>query len=425
MPFKPSDGMGASMTVLESFLSGNIESGVARLRMHENGYNGVRPQEAVGGLAPEETLIRFTQGGVDVDNTILKDPCTEIVLYLHLTRDCNLRCSYCYSGEKNKLSMPPDVARRAVDLFLEGTDHLKVRFFGGEPLLEFPLLREIVTYCKQEASRRSKKIEYAVITNGTLLTEEMAAFFAEQSIEYSVSFDGHREAQDVNRRTAYGSGSFEMLHGNIPHMLRWNPYLHVVRVISPNNVAMLAKSVEFYLEKGFSVISFSPDYTHSGFRDSLPVLKSEYLKVADFYLASRKQGKAIYFNIFDHLNTLFRRGKCRFGRQDFSVDVCGDIYPCCCFADHKVYRLGNIDRGPDPQALEILAAEIALLEQHMERDHRDCPDTSFCKIGCGCTNMVTSRKLSVIDPVICEYGLIEEEVRKYVSAGLTGDLCAE
>ncbi|MCE5333476.1 MAG: radical SAM protein [Desulfobacteraceae bacterium] len=349
---------------------------------------------------------------------VLDGSSTDIVLYLHLTRDCNLRCNYCYGGIKTREAMPFDVARRAIDMFLDRTEHLGVRFFGGEPLLRFSSIREITAYCEEQAAKRNKRIDFAAVTNGTLLTEEVARFFAGHSIEYSVSFDGHRAAQDTNRLLPSGEGSFRMLERNLEHMLRLNPYANVVRVVSPNNLGMLVDSVKFYLDRGFSIISFSPDYTHPDFGASVPDLKRRYLEIADIYLQSLKRGKKIYFNIFDHLETLFRRGRCRFGRQDFSVDVSGDIYPCCCFADHKVYRLGDVESGIDPALSDAFLRDAALLRKHMEEDHKDCPDTSFCKVGCGCTNMVTTRKLSVIDPVICYYGRMEREVRDYVSAGL-------
>jgi hypothetical protein len=84
--------------------------------------------------------------------------------------------------------------------------------------------------------------------------------------------------------------------------------------------------------------------------------------------------------------------------------------------DKKEYLLGNIDNGVDSRGAEIFLKDLNRLEQHLETVHRDCPENSFCKKGCGCTNLVTTGKLNVIDPAVCAYGRMEAEVRDYVNA---------
>jgi uncharacterized protein len=97
------------------------------------------------------------------------------------------------------------------------------------------------------------------------------------------------------------------------------------------------------------------------------------------------------------------------------VDPYGDIYPCTGFVDHKVFPLGNIYDGIDKEKYSSFLKELALLEENIETSHKDCPETSPCRRGCGCTNIVLTGKLSGIDPVVCKYGRIESEVREYVN----------
>ncbi len=332
-------------------------------------------------------------------------------IYLHLTMDCNLRCRYCYSGEKRQDRMSLRVGKKAIDFFMDRSDDLVFRFFGGEPLLEFPLLKGIVAYSEAQALQRKKKVEHSIVTNGTLFTEEVADYCQRHWIGYSCTFDGTRQAQDANRVFPSGKGSFATVEHNIPFLLRCVPFVHIVRVVSPKNVAFLSDSVDYLLKKGFSNISLSPDYTHTRFRESLPHIKDEYLRLTDIYMDYLKRGKPIFLNIFEPGESLYHRGPCRLGDEEFSVDCFGNIYPCCCFADHEVYLLGHIDRGVEREKADIFLRQLRLLNQHIQEEHRDCPQTSFCKKGCGCTNIVTTGKLNEIDPVVCEYGRMEAEIR--------------
>jgi uncharacterized protein len=308
------------------------------------------------------------------------------------------------------------VGQKAVDYFLDRTDHLTLRFFGGEPLLEFELLKAIVGYCEAEASKREKDARFVVVTNGTLFTAEVSEFCRRHRIDFSLSFDGNQQAQDAGRVFPSGKGSFAAVERNIPLMLRTSPYLPVVAVVHPDNVAMLSDSVRYLVENGFRMISLSPDYTDVRLRECLPAIKRKYYELADIYLEYRRRGERVFLNAFDPVDSPFGRARCKLGQEDFSVGPFGDIYPCCCFVDQEVYLLGNIYEGIDPEKAEVFLQDLKRLERHMEETHRDCPDTSFCKKGCGCTNLVTSGKLSVMDPVLCEYGRMEAEVRDYVNA---------
>jgi uncharacterized protein len=172
-------------------------------------------------------------------------------VYLHLTLDCNLRCRYCYVGEKRHERMPEEVGRQAIDFFLDRTQQLELRYFGGEPLLEPGLLQALVVYAEAEATRRQRRVSHVVITNGTLLTEELAHFCARHRIGCSLSLDGGQRSQDANRIHRSGRGSFADVEHNIAHLLRYVPFVHVVSVVGPDNVAFLAEGIDYLLERGF------------------------------------------------------------------------------------------------------------------------------------------------------------------------------
>jgi radical SAM protein with 4Fe4S-binding SPASM domain len=151
-------------------------------------------------------------------------------------------------------------------------------------------------------------------------------------------------------------------------------------------------------------------------------MEEAYGEVARIYVERKKAGQAIFINAFAPAGSHFQRGRCKMGLEDFSVDIEGDIFPCCCFVDRKVYRLGNVREGVSPAGLEAFMRDRALLDRHLEERHAQCPETSLCRKGCGCTNMVTSGKLDVVDAAVCEYGGFEDGIRRRVAAMLENGL---
>lgn len=338
-----------------------------------------------------------------------------LVLYLHLTLDCNMNCKYCYSGPKKKDIMPLEYAQKTIDFFFPHTKKLTIRFIGGEPLLQIDLLKNIVLYAEQEAKKLSKKLSNVIITNGTLFNEEFAQFCTKHKIEVSLSFDGLKECQDCNRVYPDGHSSFDDVFKNIPLLLRHNPYTHVVHVVSPNNVSLLADSIAFLFEHKLCNITLSPDYTNKQLKDFLPQIKEQYFKIADLYLKYRKQGHWAFLNIFESAHSQYYDSqRCQLGISNFSIDPHGTIYPCCNFVDKQEFPLGDIIHGWDDAKIKYFQETLQNLDRKLEEEHKNCPDTSRCLRRCGCTNLVSTGKLDEIDPVLCEYGKVEEEVRNYV-----------
>src|SRR5262245_54945662 len=121
-----------------------------------------------------------------------------------LTAACNMRCAYCYQNAKQARSMEWDTLKPALDLVLRSTSRkLDVRFIGGEPLLELPLVERAVAYVKERASA-DQRVKFSISTNGTLLDDDAIEFLAEEEFETQLSFDGTEEAQDIRGRGTFG-----------------------------------------------------------------------------------------------------------------------------------------------------------------------------------------------------------------------------
>jgi len=182
-------------------------------------------------------------------------------LELILTAACNLRCSYCYQTNKNARSMQWPAMRAGLDLLLASTaTNVSVLFIGGEPLLEFRLIERAVTYL-DKMRRPNMRIRYTVITNGTLLGDEHAAFFASHDFELQISFDGVTDAQDLR-----GPGTFTDLDTLVDALRERNPdyFARRVRVsttLTPQSIVWLADSIAYFCEKGIREVRVSPDFT--------------------------------------------------------------------------------------------------------------------------------------------------------------------
>lgn len=241
-------------------------------------------------------------------------------LILIATRKCNLRCSYCSVAKKN-ISMNEETARKAVLLFLSSlrrTDkRILIRFFGGEPLLNFSLVKCVVELAKKEAKRRKIKVNFDLTTNGLLLNKEKIAFFKKHpEIELIVSLDGNRETQILNRNNKTGAvdsyGSIFRLKDELLEL----PGLTVNVVIAPNQVENFFANFAHIRGLGFKRFNFLPAYFVFWPAAGLEILKLEFAKISEFM--KRHRGLSVKNAEIKSDLPLFNAG--------FTVDCDGDIF---------------------------------------------------------------------------------------------------
>lgn len=289
-----------------------------------------------------------------------------------LTAGCNLRCGYCYQNDKKAQSMDWETLRASADLLL-GSRRAEVRmlFIGGEPLLEFPLIRRAVEYI--EAARpREQTVRYNIVTNGTLLREEQAAFLVEHGFDVQLSFDGVPSAQDLR-----GPGTFAILDALLDRLLEQHPAfvtekLTVALTLLPSTIPSLADSIEYFLRKGVQEIAVSPALTHHPWRyEMMAELDAQFARIFRTSLRRYRRTGEVPFQLFRRERNSAERPQsvsmCGVAQGETpAVDVDGQVHGCLMFVDSyqkfptkflrtrlEAMRMGDLR---DPQLPERLAA---------------------------------------------------------------------
>ena len=329
-----------------------------------------------------------------------------MIVHLHVTGGCNLRCDYCYASPKTEARMDWNTARSALELACSQPGDVHLVFFGGEPLLERELLERVVAWCEQ--SSQPARFHFQLVTNGLLADASFAQWAAEHQVSISVSLDGCQQAHDRHRRDPAGEGSWERVTACIPVLREHNPYLHVQMVISPDTAALLADSVACVFALGVRFISTALDHRAAWDGRSLRELQKAYRRTAALYQAKTLRGDRFFLSCFDSrirtrvLGPCKRQERCSAGTQQWSVAPSGRIYPCVQFvgADRGSHcAIGDVARGVDAEAL-------ARFEADSEQDKQECTGCALlsrCPHWCACVNWASTGSVRTVSPVLCEH----------------------
>ena len=328
---------------------------------------------------------------------------------LSLTHDCNLACRYCYGGKKSRRDMSLETAQRIVDFALRITPpnkHIAFSFFGGEPLLRFDLMVEIVRYIRSRQAPDGPTLSLNITSNGTLLTDRVLAFLAQEEIDLCVSVDGPAVVHDRNRVFPDGRGTFAEVTGGLAAALDSLNSVQVNAVYGPDTLSYLPETLAFFAELGVPVIHLNPDIRAVWDADACSGLPATYMALADFYIESYRHGRETAVNMIDSKIILFMKGgysaedRCGMGDTEWGFAPSGNIYPCERFIgedDDLTFCLGNIHTGLDPRRL------CALAERRGNRNAecKTCEWADYCMNWCGCTNHYLSGATDLASPMLC------------------------
>ena len=321
-------------------------------------------------------------------------------LCLHICHDCNLRCRYCFADEgayhNAREMMSLSTAKAAIDFLLRNSGNrkvLEVDFFGGEPLMNFEVVKQTVYYAKEEGKKLGKRFLFTTTTNGLLLDDEAIAFFNEEMENVVLSLDGRKEVHDEVRKTVSGKGSFDAVIEKIKKFVksRGDKHYYVRGTFTAKNLDF-AKDVLFLTDSGFDSLSMEPvvtDIPDLQIREEhLPAIEKEYERLCEEYIKREEEGNGFHFF---HFNIDLEGGPCLSkrvsacgaGNEYFSVVPNGDIYPCHQFAGDAKWRMGSVFEGITDQKMREKFATSCLFTR---KKCGDCFAKFICSGGCNANN---------------------------------------
>ncbi len=318
-------------------------------------------------------------------------------LCLHIAHDCNLACRYCFAEEGEyhgrRALMPFEVGKKALDFLVANSGNrvnLEVDFFGGEPLLNWQVVKDLVAYGRSLEEPFHKKFRFTLTTNGVLLNDEILEFCNKEMGNLVLSIDGRKEVHDLMRPFRGGQGSYDMV---VPKFRKAadsrNQTDYYVRGTFTRNNLDFAEDVLHLAELGFEQISVEPvvadreeDYALR--MEDIPVLRKEYDKLAKEMLRYRREGKG--FNFFHFMIDLEggpcvakRLSGCGSGTEYLAVTPWGDLYPCHQFVGQEEFLMGNVDDGIVRTDIRDSFKECNV---YAKEKCRDCFAKFYCSGGC-------------------------------------------
>ena len=324
-------------------------------------------------------------------NTVVKALC------LHVAHTCNLNCEYCFASQGkyhgDRALMSFKVAKQAIDFLIENSGsrkNLEVDFFGGEPLMNFEVVKEITAYCRSIEKEKGKNFRFTLTTNGVLLDDEVIDFANRECHNVVLSLDGRKEVHDRLRKTVNGKGSYDVIVPKFQHFVekRGNKGYYIRGTFTHNNTDF-TNDIFHMADLGFTELSMEPVVCPPGdpyalTYDDLPVLFEQYEILAKDMLRREKEGKPItFYHYMLDLNSgpcIYKRiSGCGSGTEYMAVTPWGDLYPCHQFVGNPDYLLGNVFDGvtnPDVQN------EFKLCNAYARPDCQDCWAKLYCSGGC-------------------------------------------
>lgn len=326
---------------------------------------------------------------------------------LAITQKCDLSCDYCYIGKKNSV-MSLSTAKNILDFAFENTpksEEINIGFFGGEPLLEFDLIKEITKIAQNHKYFDPGRVILKIITNGTIFSEKIAHFLMEKNVGLGISCDGPPYVQDTFRHFPDGSGSSTVVEKNIKQALKYFPLIPVNAVYSPENVQFLPDVVDYLSSLGVKNIHLNPNISAWWTKKETDILPQVYSSIAKKYIEFYRQERPRYISLIDSKIAVILRGgykpleRCRMGKGEFAFAPSGNVYPCERFIgsdDGKTHCIGNINNGfiSEKTCREIPNAAVNI-------ECQTCSLKKYCMNWCGCTNYFSTKNYNLVGPFMC------------------------
>ena len=350
-------------------------------------------------------------GEVKSRKTVVKALC------IHIAHDCNLACQYCFAEEGEyhgrRALMSYEVGKKALDFLIANSGNrknLEVDFFGGEPLMNWQVVKDLVAYGREQEKLHDKHFRFTLTTNGVLLNDEVKEFVNKEMDNVVLSLDGRKEVNDKMRPFRNGSGSYDMIVPKFQKFAesRGQKNYYVRGTFTRNNLDF-ADDVIHYADLGFQQMSMEPvvadpaeDYAIR--EEDIPQILKEYDKLALEYIKRKKEGRG--FNFFHFMLDLTagpcvakRLAGCGSGTEYLAVTPWGDLYPCHQFVGNEKFLLGNVDTGIVNTETRD---EFKLCNVYAKETCKDCFARFYCSGGCSANAYNFSGSINGAYEIGCE-----------------------
>ena len=318
-------------------------------------------------------------------------------LCLHIAHDCNLACQYCFAEEGEyhgrRALMSLEVGKKALDFLVANSGNrinLEVDFFGGEPLMNWDVVKELVAYGRSLEEPNNKKFRFTLTTNGILLNDDILEFANREMSNIVCSIDGRKEINDKMRPFRGGQGSYDVIVPKFRKVAESRDQMdYYVRGTFTHNNLDFSKDVAHLADLGFKQISVEPvvakpEDSYAIREEDIPKILEEYDELAKDLIRRRKEGKGV--NFFHFMIDLTggpcvakRLSGCGSGTEYLAVTPWGDFYPCHQFVGQEEFLMGNVFEGITRTDIQD---EFKTCNVYAKEKCRDCFAKFYCSGGC-------------------------------------------
>ncbi len=338
-------------------------------------------------------------------------------LCLHIAHTCNLNCSYCfasqgkYQGERAMMSF--EVGKQACDFLIANSGtrrNLEVDFFGGEPLMNWDVVKQLVAYARSIEKEHNKNFRFTLTTNGMLIDDEIIDFLNKEMSNVVLSLDGRRDVHDHFRKDYAGNGSYDKIVPKFQRLVekRGGKDYYVRGTFTHNNVDF-TNDIFHMADLGFTELSMEPvvcppDDPYALTAEDLPKVLEQYEILAKEMIKRKKEGRpfTFYHYMLDLTNgpCIYKRiTGCGSGTEYMSVTPWGELYPCHQFVGDPKYSLGNIWDGVKNKEAQD---EFRYCNAYARPECKDCWAKFYCSGGCAANAYHATGKISGVYEYGCE-----------------------
>lgn len=350
----------------------------------------------------------------EAEHTLIQDH-TVKALCLHVAHTCNLNCPYCFAAQGKyhgeRALMPLSVGKQAIDFLIAhspGRHNLEVDFFGGEPLMNWDVVKEIVAYARSKEKEYDKNFRFTLTTNGVLIDQDVIAFSNREMSNVVLSLDGRKEVHDRLRKDYSGEGSYDRIVPKFQEFVRQREGKnYYIRGTFTHDNTDFTRDIFHMADLGFTELSMEPVVCNPSdpcalTEEDLPVLYHQYEILAEDMLRRKREGHPITFYHYmldlTHGPCIYKRiAGCGSGTEYLAVTPQGDLYPCHQFVGEESYRMGDIWNGIVNTELR---ERFAACNVYSRQECRDCWARLYCSGGCAANSYHAAGDISGV----YEYG---------------------